>query len=414
MLELGKSIAVLCGALSMILGSEACKAADQQDFARIERGRYLTVVGDCAACHTRPGGKPFAGGLPIETPFGKILATNITPDPETGIGGWTDGDFISALKSGIGRGGVHLYPAMPYVYYSNMPDRDILSIRAYLSTVPPVRNPVVANQLPFPFNIRAGMIVWNWLYLPSKEWQPDPAKSSEWNRGAYLVQGPMHCGACHTPKSFLGGDLSHRIFEGYSIQGWHAPNITNEKVLGLGDWSADEIVQYLKTGHNKVAGASGPMADEVQRSSSQISGDDLKAVAAFLKGRSAPAVESGTPLAASDPVMRAGQAIYKDACSACHQENGSGVPGLFPALREAPSVRASDPLSLIRVVIEGAKTASTEGAPTGPGMPSYAWQLSDTQIAAVLTYVRNAWGNAASPVSESSVRSAKPAIQNGG
>ena len=219
----------------------------------------------------------------------------------------------------------------------------------------------------------------------------------------------MHCGACHTPKSFLGGDTSAK-FQGYSIQGWHAPNITNDKRLGLGSWSADDIAQYLKTGHNKAADASGPMGEEVERSSSKISDQDLNAIAVYLKDQTPPETPAPQAVAESDPVMKAGAAIYRDQCSACHKLDGGGVPDMFPALHAAPSVRAADPTSLIRVVIDGTKSASTPGAPTGPGMPSYAWQLNDQQIAAVLTYVRNAWSNAAPPIPEGEVRSQRTSL----
>jgi len=405
----GLKLATACLALACS-GYEKSRGADEQDFSLVQKGEYLTIAADCAACHTVPGsGKPFAGGRPIETPFGNVVSPNITPDRETGIGDWTGEAFKAALKTGIGQGGVHLYPAMPYVYYSSMTDEDVDAIWAYFSTLKPVRNPVVTNQLPFPYNIRASLWFWNLLYRPEPGWHADPGKSSEWNRGAYLVNGPMHCGACHTPKSYLGGDTGAKL-QGYSIQGWHAPNITNDKQLGLGTWSIEDVAQYLKTGHNKVAAASGPMGEEVERSSSKVSDKDLKAVAAYLKDQSSS--ENTQPLAvnATDPAMKAGQAIYRDQCSACHKLDGSGVADMFPALRAAPSVRASDPMSLIHVVMNGAKSASTEQAPTGPGMPSYAWQLNDEQIAAVLTYVRNAWGNAAPPVSESSVGSARTSL----
>ena len=386
------------------------RAVDEQDFSLIQKGEYLTIAADCAACHTNPGsGKPFAGGRTIETPFGNVVAANITPDRETGIGGWSGEDFKKALKTGIGKGGVHLYPAMPYVYYSKMTDKDVEAIWAYLSTIQPIRNPVVSNQLPFPYNIRASLWFWNLLYRPQPGWHADPGKSAEWNRGAYLVEGPMHCGACHTPKSLLGGDTNAAL-QGYSIQGWHAPNITNDNRLGLGAWSAEDIVRYLKTGHNKVAAASGPMGEEVERSSSKISEKDLKAIALYLKDQSPPESPAPEAVAASDPVMKAGEAIYKDQCAACHKLDGSGVADLFPALRTASSVRAEDPASLIHVVMNGAKSASTSEAPTGPGMPSYAWQLTDQQIAAVLTYVRNTWGNAAPSVSESVVKSARTSL----
>ncbi len=411
MRDRAKALAAFCAWLALFCCGQKSWGADQQDFSLVEKGRYLTVAADCAACHKKPGsGQPFAGGRPIETPFGTVLSANITPDLETGIGAWTDQEFRRALRRGIGKGGVHLYPAMPYVYYSKMTDEDISAIRAYLSTVQPVHNPVVSNKLPFPFNIRASLWFWNLLYRPEPGWSPVAGKSAEWNRGAYLVEGPMHCGACHTPKTFLGGDSDGRRFQGFSIQGWHAPNITNDKQLGLGTWSGDEIAQYLKTGHNKVASASGPMGEEVELSSSRMSDGDLKAIAVYLKDQSAPETPPAQALEASDPVMKAGHAIYRDQCAACHGIDGAGVPSLFPALRAAPSVRAADPLSLIRVVVDGAKSAATDGAPTGPGMPSYAWQLNDKQMAAVLTYVRNSWGNAAEAVSEGAVRSARSSL----
>lgn len=400
------------GVLSACFLARPSAAVDQQDFSQIERGRYLAIVADCAACHTRPGGPYLAGGRPIETPFGTIVSPNITPDEKTGIGAWEAKDFLAALKTGMGRGGTRLYPAMPYVYYTKMPDADVLAIWAYIRTLPPVRNPVVSNQLPFPFNIRFSMLFWNWLYFKKGDWKPDGSKSAEWNRGAYLVEGPMHCGACHTPKTLLGGDAGNRVLQGYSIQGWHAPNITNDDRLGIGSWPADQIAEYLQTGHNKTASAAGPMAEEVERSSQRISAADLSAVAAYLKDRAAPPSDkTSSPIAASDPVMKAGQAIYGDSCAACHSEDGRGVPEMFPALRADPAVRAGDPLSLIRAVLDGAKSAAAERAPTGPGMPSYAWQLSDEQIAAVLTYVRNAWGNAAGAVSRADVQSARATLK---
>jgi mono/diheme cytochrome c family protein len=316
MRSLTKAVAALCFWL-VLAACGSSWAVDQQDFSLIQRGEYLTIAADCAARHTVPGsGKPFAGGRPIETPFGNVVAANITPDPETGIGGWSAEEFRSALKTGVGKGGTPLYPAMPYVYYSKMTDKDVDAIWAYLSTIQPVRKEVVSDQLPFPFNIRESLWLWNLLYRPKPRWQADPSKSPDWNRGAYLVEGPMHCGACHTPKSLLGGDDDNRRFQGYSIQGWHAPNITNDKQLGLGAWTVDDIAQYLKSGHNKVAAASGPMGEEVERSSSKVSDEDLKAVAVYLKDQSAPESAVAQPVNPAEPVMKAGSAIYKDQCSA--------------------------------------------------------------------------------------------------
>src|SRR3954449_13515 len=255
--------------LLVAMQSVVADSPDSQAFGQIQNGRYLALAADCAACHTVPDtGKPFAGGRAIETPFGNIVAPNITPDRDTGIGAWTDDEFDDAVRRGIRPNGARLYPAMPYTAYTKMSRADVLAIRAYLKTVEPVPNQVVANTLPFPFNIRAAMRVWDALYFTAGEFAPDPQRSAEWNRGAFLVQGPAHCGACHTPKSFLGGDKTSEYLQGSKLQGWFAPDITEANSRGLGGWSADDVVAYLKTGHNRVSAATGPMAEEVTLSSS--------------------------------------------------------------------------------------------------------------------------------------------------
>lgn len=368
-----------------------------QDFARIQRGRYLTAVGDCAACHTDNGGKAFAGGRPIETPFGNVVAANITPDRDTGIGNWTDAQFDSAVRSGRGPGDEWLYPAMPYPYYTRMTQADVLAIRAYLNTLPAVHHKIESDQLPFPFRIRAGMRMWNALYFKPGPFESDPHKSPQWNRGAYLVQGPGHCAACHTPKTRLGGDRNEERFQGYAIEGWFAPDITNSTTLGLGRWTAADIVTYLKSGHNRFAAAAGPMGEEVSNSSSQMSEGDLEAIAEFLKNGPAEASVRVAPLGPSNPAMRAGAAIYQDLCSACHREDGTGVSYLIPNLAASSSVTSREPISVLRVLIHGAQSVATEREPTGPSMPAFGWQLTDAQIAAVATYIRNSWGHAAPP-----------------
>ena len=384
---------------------------DPQNFVQIERGRYLTVAGDCASCHTVPeSGQPFAGGRPIDTPFGIVLGANITPDRETGIGAWSDELFLNALREGKGHGGTLLYPAMPYPYYTKVTERDGLAIRAYLNTVQPVRNAVVSNKLPFPFDVREEMKVWNGLYFKSGEFEPDAAKSPEWNRGAYLVEGLGHCGACHTPKTTLGGDDLKHAFQGYALQGWFAPNITNDNESGIGGWSVADVVSYLKAGHNAVTAATGIMAEEVSLSSSQMTDADLKAIASYLKDLPSQGSSSHSAISASDPTMVAGGAIYVDECSACHGKDGKGVPFLFPSLAGSPNVRSADPTSLVRVVFEGARSIATAGEPTGPGMPWFAWKLNDAEIAAVLTYVRNSWGAAAPPVTGEQVMSERAAV----
>ena len=381
-----------------------------QDFALIERGRYLTAVADCASCHTIPGeGRPFAGGRRIETPFGFVAAANITPDAETGIGTWTDGQFDAAVRQGERRDGKPLYPAMPFPYYSRMSREDVLAIRAYLDTVAPVRNPVTSDLLPFPLSIRAGMLAWDALYFRPGEFRPEDTKSPEWNRGAYLVEGPGHCGACHTPKTWLGGDENAQKLRGSVIQGWFAPNITNDSTRGLGRWSPDDIVEYLRDGHNRLSAATGPMAEEIALSSSHMTDADLYAIAAYLKDQRGGS-EATPPARSDESAMAAGGAIYRDVCSACHTPDGRGVPYLFPALAASPSVRSSDPTTLIRIVLRGARSIATAREPTGPGMPAFGWQLDDSEVAAVLTYIRNSWGAAAAPVTADEVHKARTTL----
>jgi mono/diheme cytochrome c family protein len=402
----GAAIASLILASSLIASSRAQNkvgtSLDPQNFGQIERGRYLAIAGDCTSCHSVPGsGQPFAGGRSIETPFGIVVGANITPDSETGIGAWSDESFVRALREGKGHDGELLYPAMPYPNYTKLSESDALAIRAYLNTVGPVRNAVVSNKLPFPLDIREGMAAWNALYFTSGEFKPDSTKTAEWNRGAYLVEGLGHCGACHTPKSALGGDDRAHTFQGYALQGWFAPNITNDNERGLGGWSVADIVAYLKNGHNSTSASTGIMAEEITLSSSHMTDADLTAIATYLKALPGQTASLPAGISASDPKMVAGEAIYADECSACHGLDGKGVPYLFPSLAGSPNVRSADPASLIRVVIEGARSVATAGEPTGPGMPSFAWKLSDDQAAAVLTYIRNSWG-ASAPIVEAS------------
>jgi mono/diheme cytochrome c family protein len=351
--------------------------------------------------------------LPVETPFGKVVAPNITPDNQTGIGLWSDDDFVRAVTKGIRRGGAHLFPAMPYTYYTKLRRDDVLAIRTYLSTVPAVSNGVAADQLPFPLSVRADMAGWNLLYFTAGEFRPDPAKTGEWNRGAYLAEALMHCGACHTPKNLAGGDKTSESLQGYMLQGWFAPDLTGDRRRGLGAWSADDVAGYLKTGHNQFAAASGPMAEVVAKSSSKLSDADLHAVAIWLKDQPATGDVSARPVDNS-AAMQAGAAIYADECSACHTPAGGGIPGLFPALAGAPAIQSIDPTSMIRVVLAGTRSVATDGAPTAPAMPGFGWLLNDQQTAAVLTYIRNAWGNAAPEVTANDVAKRRQALANAG
>lgn len=397
--------AVIAGASLLMVATSA--AASEQDFTQVEKGRYLATAADCVACHTVPnGGQRFAGGRPIETPFGNITSANITPDNDTGIGAWTDEQFDNAVRKGIRPDGSRLYPAMPFNAYTKMSRDDVVAIRAYLKTLPAVHNPVVSDTLPFPYNIRTSMRAWDALYFTEGEFKPDPHKSADWNRGAFLVQGPGHCGACHTPKSFLGGDKSSEYLQGSQLQGWVTPNITNDNVAGLGAWSTDDVVTYLRTGHNRITAATGPMAEEVEDSSSKMTDGDLKAIAAYLKSLPGNS-ENVQPLRADEPTMKAGQAIFRDQCSACHSIDGKGVAQLFPSLADSAMLRSRDPRSAIRLVLRGARSAATDAEPTAPGMPSFGRQLDDDQVAAVLTYARNAWGRPAPAVTAADVGAAR-------
>lgn len=396
---------ILSAVVSLAFTGVALAQQDPLGFDRIEKGRYLSVLGDCAGCHTAPGGKPFAGGLALETPFGKLLAPNITPDPETGIGKMSDDDFVAALHDGRGHNGRRLYPAMPYPAYTKMSRDDVLALRSYFRTVQPVSNAVEPNQLPFPFNIRLSMAFWNWLNFTPGRFQPNPQKSDEWNRGAYLVEGPAHCGTCHTPKTALGGDKTSVALSGATLQGWFAPDITANNHKGIGAWTKEELVAYLKTGANRHTLASGPMAEAITNSTSQMSDDDLNAIAAYLKDSKPSDGSKPQALAASDAAMRTGAAIYKDACAACHKDNGSGETHLFPKLAGSAIVQSDDPATLAHVVLNGARAVGTAGAPTAPAMPGFDWRLTDAQVAAVLTYIRNSWGNAAPAVAASAVKS---------
>lgn len=377
--------------------------ADSQSFDMIERGRQLAIIGDCTGCHTAAGGAPFAGGVPIETPFGNVVAPNITPDTLTGIGGWTGAEYLRAMQHGIGRSGEHLYPAFPYPYYARVSQADLLTIRAYLATLDPVRNAVVRNQLAFPFDIRLSMSAWNLLFFDPTPIVPVSGKSAEWQVGQYLVEGLGHCGACHTAKNFAGADRASLALQGGALQDWFAPALTGDLRTGLGSWSVDEVVEYLQTGRNAREAATGPMAEVVTNSTSRMTASDLRAMAVYLKdlpGR------GGAPasVAAGSAAMQAGAGLYGDLCAACHTGAGGGIARLFPALRGSAVVQSDDPASLLRVILTGARAVATEAAPTGPAMPGFGWKLTDEQVANLTTYIRNAWGNAASAVSAAEVR----------
>jgi mono/diheme cytochrome c family protein len=394
--------AAALGLLSALVVSHAA-FAEQDNYVDITRGKALATVGDCIACHTAPGGKPFAGGLALVTPFGAITTPNLTPDDATGIGRWSADNFARAMGEGRRPDGSHLYPAFPYPYYTKVPRQDVDAIYAYLRTLTPVTNSIDRNTLPFPFSIRTLVKGWNALFFTPGGFTADPGKSDEFNRGAYLVEGLGHCGACHTPLNALGANKADQMLQGNQIQNWIAPNITNDARTGLGKWSVAEIVQYLKTGQTRTSIASGPMKEVIENSTSKMADADLKAMATYLKERGAAGSAPPAPLPASDTRMQVGQAIFTDACSACHTSLGAGIEHMFPRLAANAIVNQDDPTTLVRVILTGTQGAATAAMPTAPAMPSLGYRLNDAQVAAVVTYIRNSWGNASAAVSGDAV-----------
>ena len=377
-------------------------AAGQFSDDPVARGKYLVDAGDCQACHTRAGGSPFAGARGIRTPFGIIYSANITPDVKTGIGSWSEADFYRAMHNGIAHGGKNLYPAFPYTYFTRMSRPDVDAVWAYLRTLPPTYQVKPANKLPFPLNVRPLMAIWNALFFRPREFRPNPAMSAEWNRGAYLVSGPGHCGGCHTPKNLLLADRNGHALQGATLNDWVALDLTEDPRKGLASWSNGDVVEFLRSGRNARAAASGAMQEVIYYSTSRMSDSDLAAIATYLK-QLPPRRRMKGFAPPSEEAIRAGAAIYADTCSACHGDNGEGQPRTFPPLAGDASVQARDPTTIVRIILAGSRSVPTPAAPTPLAMPPFDWKLDDKEVAAVATYVRNAWGNAAPEVESAKV-----------
>jgi mono/diheme cytochrome c family protein len=424
---LGLVVLVFLGALTFALlpthtRSIASSQAAASDAASIQRGRYLAVAADCTACHTEPGGKPFAGGLAIDSPVGAIYSTNITPDRESGIGKFTLDDFDRAVRHGIDDEGVTLYPAMPYPSYALMSDEDIAALYAFfLHGVEPVSSTGHANRIPWPLSIRWPLAIWRKLFAPSPEAPTfnssryaDPAVA----RGAYLVEGPGHCGTCHTPRALtlqekaLDDSSPYFLAGGQQIGGWVAVNLRGNLGDGLGAWSNEDIVATLRTARNTEQTVIGPPMNDVVVHSTQFLNDaDLQAIAAYLK--TLPPSRGDAPKFAANPATAAalakgheanrGAELYDDNCAACHRTDGEGSPKALPKIAGNSSVLARDPNSLIRLVLAGSALPGTASAPSPLAMPGFAWRLSNDEAAQLLTFIRTSWGNQASSVSASEV-----------
>lgn len=386
--------------------ASAASAASLRDPALIARGAYLANAGDCATCHTAQGGIPYAGGRQLPTPFGNIAAPNLTPDPATGLGDWSFEDFWQALHSGIGRQREPLYPAFPYTSYTKLTRDDALAIYAYLQSLPPVRQASVRNELAFPYDLRRLLVAWRALYFREGTYRPDPGRSEAWNRGAYLVQGLGHCNECHAPRDALGAVERGWFLRGGEIpaQHWYAPDLGTQANGGLAGWSAQDIVDLLKTGQAARGTAFGPMADVVRQSTQHMSDDDLHAIADYLAALPPrPAAAAPLPLFDAGRLAKQGEQIYRQRCAGCHGADGHGEPGVYPPLDGNASVTETSGVNAIRVVLLGGFAPSTAAHPRPYSMPPYAQQLGDTEVASVVSYIRRAWGNRAGAVSPQDV-----------
>src|SRR5713101_6440530 len=393
------AVVLLCTAFSG-------KAQAEPSADTIARGKALAEAADCASCHTADPSKPFAGGKRIDTLFGAIYSPNLTPDRDTGLGGWSDDEFYRALRYGVAPDGSRYYPAFPYPNFTKMIRDDLLAIRAYLATLTPVHSSTPPPELRWPLNYRVVMRVWNYLFFRPGIFEPNQQRSAEWNRGGYLVTGAAHCGGCHTPKNIFGADKRGRAFGGSLVLGWFAPRLDNAERSGLKSWSVDDIVEYLQSGRNGKSHADGLMAEVVVNSTSKMRDADVRAIAVYLKD-----LPAGEPEPAVTPPPRAqmadGEKIYKGACIACHEIDGGGAPRIYPPLPGNANLQSADPSSTLRIILDGAQTVTTPRAPNPGSMPAYAKQLSDQEIADVTNYMRNSWGNAAPVVTPSQVKKAR-------
>jgi len=366
----------------------------------VERGAYLTRAADCMACHTKPGGKDFAGGLGFKLPFGTLYATNITPDKETGIGNYSDADFLNAVHRGIRRDGARLYPAMPYVSYTYMTDDDALAIKAYLFSLPPVNEPTPANTLAFPFDQRWGMIFWSALFNPDTRFMPDASKSAEWNRGAYLAEALAHCGECHTPRNLAFALDNRKKFAGALTAGWRAFNITSDKATGVGGWSEADLASYLASGHANGHGtASGPMGEAVDRSFSQVTPEDIQSVVAYLRTVS-PIASPDLPANPAAPAPAShkdgggkdnarGKMVFEGGCVSCHGWTGESPVSAMATLTGATAVNDPSGTNVAQIVLWGTTRLTPDGALS---MPAFGHAYSNDEIAAVANYVTARFG----------------------
>lgn len=404
---------------SMPAFAQTASTSASADAALIEKGHQLAIAADCMACHTAlDGGKPFAGGYGIASPMGQIYSSNITPSKTAGIGNYTEAQFARALREGVRADGARLYPAMPYTSYSGLSDDDVLALYSYfMHAVKPVDDPAPATNLPFPFGMRIAMAGWNMLFLTNKRFEADPAHDAQWNRGAYLTNVLAHCSACHTPRNALMAEDFGRNLGGAQLGAWYAPNITSDPVSGIGAWTDNELVSYLKTGRALGKNqAAGPMAEAVQNSLQYLSDADLQSIVTYLRStkpirdahESAPAFTHGRAIS-SEATLRGmsalnangslttGAALFSGYCASCHQANGKGSPSqAYPSLSNNTATGSRNPSNLIAAILYGVDRDAGGQHVLMPsfGEDSYVQPLKDDQIAAIANYVLAQYGNA--------------------
>lgn len=413
---LGHSVKLLLLALGYAASGSASADADL-----IARGEYLTKAADCVACHTTKDGKPFAGGLAFKTPMGTLYSPNITPDKATGIGSWTDEEFLRALHEGKGKNGENLYPAFPYTSYTLLKDDDVKAIKAYLFSLPAVHQPNRENDMPFPFNQRWGLWFWNLVNFDGQRFEPDSSKDAQWNQGAYFVEALGHCGECHTPRNITMGMKDSKAYAGTEIDGWTAFNITSDPHAGIGGWSQEQIVQYLRSGHvDGKAQAAGPMAEVIENSTRHLTDSDLNAMAVYLRtlkplnpddetksrsdwGQPATSVNTlrGMPFTADNNTE--GARLYLGNCASCHSFTGEGVQdGYYPSLMKNSVVGASTPNNLINVILHGVSRKTNDGEVF---MPGFANTLTDEQVVSLSNYLLQQFGQPALNIKADDVKS---------
>jgi len=405
----GAPLPMRCGSVADAALSEPA-SSDQP--ATVARGAYLARAGNCAGCHATPGGAPYAGGRGVATPFGTVYAPNLTPDDDTGLGRWSAEDFRRALREGRSKDGRPLYPAFPYPQYTRVTDEDADAIFAFLRSLPAVRQPNRAHALRFPYDRRIVLEAWRWLFFRPQRFVADGARSAEWNRGAYLVTGLAHCGACHGARNAFGAARDPGRFDGETMpeQGWYAPSLHAANEAGVADWPLEDVVTLLRVGTTARASVAGPMAEVVRQGTQHLTGADLRAIAVFLSALPAGPVAADVDRrigarvvgdgaardARSAPWFARGERRYGEHCAHCHGENGEGVPNAYPALAGNRAVTIEPPVNVVRIAAHGGFPPATAGNPRPFGMPPFTQALDDVDLAAVLSFVRNAWGNRAS------------------